>query len=225
MLTRHAYPAANFTDNPVLTTLYDGIICISPTAADIASQYLTAHQTPLLKQPTLQQPALWLAIGKSTQDRLRQFQIKAECAQLETSEGLLQHPALQAPQVKQQNWLIIRGKEGRELLETTLLDRGAQVKHWIVYERRTIIYSKQQFQSAINNLFNSQPGIIATSEVSLHHLMHQWEQHQIPDKPPNQCQLITSSDRMAKIAHTYGFQPIHIANNARDDSLLNSVLK
>jgi uroporphyrinogen-III synthase len=49
------------------------------------------------------------------------------------SEGLLQHPALQ--EVAGQHILIVRGKSGRELLSSTLRDRGATVDTLAVYDR------------------------------------------------------------------------------------------
>ena len=51
------------------------------------------------------------------------------------SEGLLQAPALQASVLQDQKVLLVAGEDGRELIASTLGERGAEVSTWLVYRR------------------------------------------------------------------------------------------
>jgi uroporphyrinogen-III synthase len=81
------------------------------------------------------------AIGPATQRALNQagYRVAILPAAGFDSEGLLAHPRLQ--NLRGQRVLIVRGAQGRDLLERVLEERGAAVTACVVYERRGAAFS------------------------------------------------------------------------------------
>lgn len=104
---------------------WQGVVVISKNAALHADALLSTW--PRSK---------WFSVGPSS------ARVTANCAgqpvccpwHEHNSEALLRLPELH--HIKGQNWLIIRGEGGRELLADTLSARGAKVSHWPVYKRQ-----------------------------------------------------------------------------------------
>lgn len=143
------------------------------------------------------------AVGKGTkQALLQQGLLTVFLPENADSEHLLLMEPLQA--VNQQKVLIIKGRDGRTLIENTLRARHAAIFNVIVYERilpviapriLTQLYEKDTFDI-----------ILITSETALHHLfllfdtsLHAWLQN----KP---CLVI--SKRLAMVAEKKGFHSV-----------------
>lgn len=115
---------------------WHGVIVISPNAARIFAKQITkfnqANDTGQLSWPR----SNYYAVGEGTAETLKplcQQPITYPASQY-TSEVLL--ALSEFAEVSQQNWLIITGKNGRELLPSTLHKRGATVTVAEIYERQ-----------------------------------------------------------------------------------------
>jgi uroporphyrinogen-III synthase len=88
-----------------------------------------------------------LAIGAATAARLADLGVTSVLCPLDRydSEGLLALPAL--ADVAQRQIAIVRGRGGRDVLRTGLLQRGAQVLDVACYERRIAKPSPQQIDA------------------------------------------------------------------------------
>ena len=131
------------------------------------------------------------------------------------SEGLLALPALQS--VRGLQIFILRGNGGRELLSTTLRDRGAEVHQVEVYRR-----ALPQRQAAAANLVRGWQQlaqvVIATSNAILDNLFMLLgdEGSALLQATP----LVVVSRRMAEHAASRGCTRVHIAPSARDADVL-----
>jgi uroporphyrinogen-III synthase len=74
-----------------------------------------------------------IAVGNKTRDTLEAEGIHAEVPVRADSEGLLEMPALSAPDLR--DVVIVKGEGGRELLASELTRRGARVTEWACYRR------------------------------------------------------------------------------------------
>ena len=164
--------------------------------------------------PTLNQHCLVGAIGAKTAQALQAQGVVAQLvpAQGFTSEDLLALPALQ--QLVQQRVLIVRGHGGREVLASTLRERGAQVDYADVYQRvcppiDAAALKQQHEQHGL--------GIIAlTSGEGLQHLLAGLANPDWIKKVP----LLVGSQRLAALAKQQGFQgAVVIADNPGDDAM------
>ncbi|RUO18766.1 hypothetical protein CWE08_11085 [Aliidiomarina iranensis] len=123
-------PAAAESVKTWCHTSWHGVIVISPNAARIFAKQLDKQKE------TWPQAENYYTVGSGTCEVLMplcQKPITYPAAGY-TSEHLLALPEL--AELKEQKWLIITGKNGRQLLADTLSERGAQVTIAEVYERR-----------------------------------------------------------------------------------------
>ncbi|MFC3393504.1 uroporphyrinogen-III synthase [Brenneria rubrifaciens] len=136
----------------------------------------------------------------------------------ETSETLLQLPELQHINGKQA--LLLRGNGGRELLATTLTERGAEVVYCECYQRRAVHYdgleqSHHWQQAGIDRL------VITSGE------MLQRIYTLVPDYYRASwllgCQVIVVSERLAAQARQLGWRDIRVADNADNDALMRAL--
>ncbi|MDG6774588.1 uroporphyrinogen-III synthase [Thiomicrorhabdus sp. ZW0627] len=82
------------------------------------------------------------------------------------SEALLKHPDLQ--NLNGQKVLIVKGQGGRELLESSFVERGAQVSGWELYRRKPLPLCNEAWERFVES---SQPIVLATSISGLESLM------------------------------------------------------
>src|SRR5690554_1165142 len=114
----------------ISTENWDGIVVISPNAAREFNRQLELAQ---LEWP---QAKHYLTVGPGTAEVLSLFcqQPVTWPAQAFNSETLLEFPELAS--LNEQNWLIITGENGRELLPDSLKKRGAKVEVCTCYRRQ-----------------------------------------------------------------------------------------
>lgn len=109
---------------------YTAVVFVSPAAVAFGMAWVDHFWPQYPTGPT------WIAVGEATRQALATWGITAVAppAAAEDSEGMLALPALQ--QVGEAKVLILRGQGGRELLATTLRQRGARVDIVELYQRR-----------------------------------------------------------------------------------------
>lgn len=137
----------------------------------------------------------------------------------DTSEHLLALPALR--RVSGQRALILRGNGGREVLETTLRERGAEVGYCECYQRSPVHYdgeeqSRRCRQLGINTLIITSGEMLQqfyTLIPAYHHAA--WLL---------QCRLIVVSERLGVLARQLGWTDIVVANAADNDALMRVLL-
>lgn len=131
------------------------------------------------------------------------------------SEGLLALPALQ--DVAGKRILIVRGNGGRELLATTLTERGAKVDYAEVYRR-----VPTTADSAEPQWLDKSDIITLTSSEALRHLVTLTPEQRRPElfnKP-----LVVVSERTAALAAQLGFmRPAWVSAQPSDEAILQAV--
>ncbi|MDG1205941.1 MAG: uroporphyrinogen-III synthase [Pseudomonadales bacterium] len=126
----------NAADRDIVACLdrYDHVIAISQNAVRYGVATLSDYwpQWPISIH--------WYAVGPTTGNALRSFDIEPIIPLNASSEGLLALPQLQVP--GSGRVLILRGQEGRELLKQSLVDRGFSVDYLEVYRGNVVDYVK-----------------------------------------------------------------------------------
>ena len=197
--------------------LFDIVICISANAARLAGELIDQYwpQLPINIQ--------WYAIGNSTANTLRKYDIEAQVPSAASdSEALLSEPALQSLSTKRV--LILKGYAGRKRLTETLLNRGANVTEAILYNRRIPVYTDSHVSQRLYKLNLS--AILVTSAEALQNLttIAQGSKLQFNHKVLQDTDLIVPSTRVAQIAETQGYFRITVAAAADDESMLAALL-
>lgn len=183
------------------------------------SQHAVRYAAAALTQAGSSWPAIpvYYAIGRTTALALHQATSRAVGypPERETSEMLLQLPELQ--NISGKNALLLRGNGGRELLATTLAERGAQVSYCECYQRSPVYYdgpeqSRHWQQLGIDRL-------VITSGDMLHQL-YALVPHYYRESWLLHCQVIVVSERLALEACQLGWRDVLIADNADNDALV-----
>lgn len=78
----------------------------------------------------------FFCVGNSTHHLLSQHFENVHTGDSQDSEGLLLLNQLQAKEIAQQSIAILKGKRGRTYLKQTLLNRGAAISEYEVYDRK-----------------------------------------------------------------------------------------
>jgi uroporphyrinogen-III synthase len=164
---------------------------------------------------TLQTSATVLTVGRGTASALRRHGVLAALApSRQDSEGLLDHPALQA--IEQRRIALIGAVGGRGLLREQLLARGARLRELHVY-RRVAPQLDRRHTAALMELAPSAL-VLLSSVQALQHLCTL-----LPPAPRARwlaATAVVSSERLALAARTAGFARIVLAASALPLDLL-----
>ncbi len=159
-----------------------------------------------------------IAIGKTTAEAIG---ARLTCRvtnpdQGSDSEAVLALPVLQA--VANKKIGIVRGQGGRELLATTLQERGAEVCYIEVYRRVSVPHTAAEISAIVNE--NSCDVITVHSGESLQILADQSGDNidQITLLP-----LLVPSQRVAGQARQLGFTNVECTNGADDEAMLSTL--
>ncbi|MFP1727015.1 uroporphyrinogen-III synthase [Lonsdalea quercina] len=135
-----------------------------------------------------------------------------------TSETLLHEPSLQ--QVAGKQALLLRGNGGRELLADTLRQRGAQVSYCECYQRTPVQYDGTEQTLRWQTL--GVDTLIVTSGEMLQQIYTL-----VPDYYRASwllsCRMVVVSERLAALAHDFGWRDMLVADNADNDALLRAL--
>lgn len=147
---------------------YHALVFVSETAVSYFFNYIQTHQISL--NPNL----TFIAVGQKTAHVFNQFWQKnyptppnlltpSEFNLPENNEGLLQLSIIQSLK-KGEKVLLLKGKDGRELLKNTLLIKGVTVDEMDFYQRVFPPRSVQIFQDFCQNAsFFNQKIVLITS--------------------------------------------------------------
>lgn len=188
---------------------YDMMMAVSQPAVNLTQQYL---QSQGLSWPT---GVIYLAIGQKTAQVLsKACQQPVHYPEISDSEHFLELPVLQ--EVSQKRMVILRGNGGRELISTTLTQRGAQVCCREVYRRIELPFHAQETlprwqQAKVDTL-------VITSLHQLTFFMSQLTAH--AKDWAYQQRLLVPSERIGREAHALGFQHIVITGSAANHDLV-----
>lgn len=154
-------------------------------------------------------------IGRSTDAMLKKYGYHPKILPEEfNSESLLQHPSLQQDKVANSSIVIFRGIGGRDLLNNTLTERGANVIYAETYKRE-----KNPLASLSHDQLTHVNALTVTSNEGLQNLFDLTnDKAQLTTIP-----IIVPGIRAHKLAGELGFQDIIQANNATDDACLQAL--
>ncbi|KGK40987.1 hypothetical protein LH51_18015 [Nitrincola sp. A-D6] len=196
--------------------LYQKVIFVSPNAARLGVELIEDFW------PQLPVGIDWIGIGRQTVKQLEQQGIRAWSSdQGYDSEALLSSDRFQ--QVGGQRILILRGNAGRDLMRSTLTERGAKVDYGTVYYRRLPSYSEQTLKQKL--LDEPLSALLITSGESLLNLQtlittHSADRYQALLN----TLLIVPSERIAVIARELGYRRVRVAQGPDDDSMVRATL-
>lgn len=190
---------------------FDLAIFVSPTAVARAFQHLAGRNWPASLKAA--------AVGQGSARALREHGIAHVIAPPDQSdsEALLSLPALQS--VSGKRIVIFRGEGGRELMEQTLVQRGASVEYAECYRRaKPNIAITPLLQQHGQQAFSA---IILTSRESLANLREMlgdaWESFKcVPVFVPHA--------RIAEAAHQLGMDCVHITEGG-DTGTMQAMIK
>lgn len=189
----------------------DAIICISAHAAKMLLQHIDTFWPQI--PPHLQ----WFAVGPATAKVLADAGLPV-CVSGEgdNSEALLSLAELQA--VTEKSILIAKGEGGRELLATTLQERGAKVSALNLYRRAAISYSDEQFKERVGSLC---PHVALATSVDILRAQQTLLSRYFPNWA--QTLLIVASERIGEQARALGYRQVRVAEGASDEAIIKAL--
>lgn len=206
-------------DNEIKNTFenlfrFDWVIFISANAVNFA---LRANSG---KIPNFMNTSV-AAIGQATADALQNASIPVHLVPEKgySTEDLLAMPQMQ--DIKEQRFLIVRGRGGREQLASLLVSKGAKsVEYLEVYKR---VLPSIDCKPATLMLAEKKLNVITvTSGEILQNLLIMLDKkyHEYLFTLP----LVVVSDRIRQMAITMGFKRIVMANSPSDKAQLEAVI-
>lgn len=185
------------------------LIFVSTAAVEFANNIISSKQWCYQKV---------FAVGKATQQVLKQLNINAATPEQQNTEGLLALPLL--TNVKQKEIIIIRGDEGRELLFEQLTQRNANVYYAQSYQRHWQTLTKSIIENWRQQEINC---IVNTSVAMLENMVS------LLVKPNNYwqccCSWLVASERIAQRAKELGLHHVINAGNADNESLFQAMIQ
>lgn len=165
----------------------------------------------------------YYSVGKSTSMKMQSLSgISVNYPKnQETSEGLLALPELMYFSGKE-HALILRGNNGRTILEDTLQQRGLQVMCCECYNRNFFQYNGVEEYHRMLSL--NVKTVVVTSEVILMHLYYLMPEY-CRIYWLIQCQLIVVSMRLARRAKQLGWKNVIITWSANNDVLMKFLVQ
>ena len=158
----------------------------------------------------------YFAVGQATADALKQFNLNVLTApeERQDSEGLLSLPQLQ--DVNKQSFIICRGSGGRETIAEQLLQRGAKVCYWDVYQRTSPQFNEQPIyqqwtEFGIDTIVVTSGEILTNLITVIPKELFAWL---------DSCHIIVPSNRVELQANALGLHRITNANGANTQAVL-----
>ncbi|WP_298942214.1 uroporphyrinogen-III synthase [uncultured Psychromonas sp.] len=194
------------TLNTFLSGYYDYVIAVSGNAVKYAQQQININWPE----------ACYFAVGQSTQNILSEVtgqRVLCPFTRFD-SEGLLELDELKS--IKTKRILILRGEGGRDLLETTLIERGAKVDFFQTYKRIKIDLNGHEL---VNNW---QQASINGAIISSVEILNQLFSLVPKDYTSWICDLIfyVPSERVANQASLLGAQHIVLLPSLHTDQIV-----
>ena len=181
---------------------YDHVVFVSRTAIDFA--------LPLFEGLWPQWPdrQTWWTMGPGSADLLRQHHAAVRYADPSTTEGLLAQ--LSGTDLRDEKWLIVRGRGGRELLRDSLICQGAQVDYLELYRREPLAISEEKMASVTTIFVSSTQNLLSLKQFS-----------KIIARR-DEITLVVPSQRTQQMAIELGFDQVITATGADDDAMLTA---
>ena len=159
-----------------------------------------------------------IAVGQGTADSLRQAGFEKVVIPTQfNSEGLLTLPQLQT--VVGQQILIVKGRGGRLLLESTLRKRGAVCHSLEVYCRVTTQIDGPSWNAFLS--FNGEHIVTIASNEAMSALTNNLDRK----FKQEHLTLVVASQRIKENALHQGYQKIIVAESAANDEMLSAIIK
>src|SRR3990167_1133335 len=203
----------------IVPTARDWITCLPPRASFAYAIFISPNA--VLHFFNAEPPSSWpltlqtIAIGNGTRRACAHRGINVHLVPIYAdSEHLLALEALQHIQSK--TILLIKGKDGRTLIEDTLIQRGAQVTTAAVYQRSCPPIDKKRTHTLWQE--DAVDMILITSQQAMQHLFTLFEpaaRTWLCSKP-----FLVISPRLAQIAAEYGIKTTFVS---RHDALMNTL--
>lgn len=192
---------------------YQHVIVVSQHAADLGLEQID-HYWP--QAPVGQK---WYAIGRKTAEALNSTSLDiVSPGQDLSSEKLLENKDLKT--VQDEKILILKGKHGRQALQSQLLARGAQVDSISLYQRSKPDYDQSILQQSIDDF--APDFIITLSGETLTNLLAHCSEHNIDLSDRS---FILPSIRVANIAYEHGLKNTLISENLMPMDIVKCIKK
>ncbi|EEY98079.1 uroporphyrinogen-III synthase [Vibrio sp. RC586] len=218
-ITALHHPLITISASPQLPELaedlasFDIIIAVSQHAVTFSDQFLQHRR---ICWPN---SAIYLAVGQKTAHVFsKACQQSVDYPEISDSEHLLALEALR--HVAGKKILILRGNGGRELIYSTLVERGATVRYQEAYCRSELPFSATecvpQWQHAgVSSLVITSSEQLAFFVSQLNGRNLEWVQH---------LTLLVPSQRIAELAHNLGFHRIVTTPSAANRDLVVALM-
>lgn len=192
----------------VMDQRWDGIVIVSKNAAYYAAQ-----------AGFIEVPSRYYAVGPGTAAyAAKRLNVAVSCPTfVHQSESVLGFAELQ--QLDKQNWLIIRGEGGREVLANALRSRGASVDYWELYRREQCILNDSE---QLNKWIKTVSTIVVTSAEQLSYFLSSMPRSAEPWL--HACHWLVPSHRLKGLIPFGQSDTITVTDSATDTILMDALL-
>lgn len=190
------------------------LVFVSIAAVEYAEQLFSLSQWQQLSDiETI------IAVGPSTQEALKRYNIDSLCPNTFDSEGMLSLPILDQTSLSHYRVTIIRGEDGRDHLATNLRQKGANVSFLSVYQKVWLKFASDQSLQWRQAQINC---IVVTSNAFLNNLVRIIDI--TDDYWKNTCLWFVVSERIAICATAFGLKNVINTNGATDQAIITTLL-